>query len=48
MRTTTRFGKASIRVGREVVEVVEVAETCLFMLAWSLITVIRRRHEEAR
>ncbi len=46
MKTTTRFGKASARVGREVVEV---AETCLFMLAWGLITVVRRRrHHEGR
>ena len=42
----TRFGKASVRVSREVVEV---AETCLFMLAWGLMTVIRRRrHDEGR
>lgn len=39
----TRIGKAGVRVGREVVEV---TETCFFMLAWGLVTIIRRRRRD--
>ncbi len=42
----TKLGRQTVRVGREVVEV---AETCLFMLAWGVVTIVRRRrHHEGR